>query len=384
VDAVSMCFKSPLLCHGVPAAMKPVFGISPFRLGELSPQDVLRTAFSAVQDAREAQTEHAVFSVNSDEANRRRITLLTDMREALIQDDQLSLAYQPRIDLRSGECISAEALLRWKNRRYGNVSPGEFIPLVEQTALARPVTQWVIRTAIQQAAAWRSAGHDLRVSINVSALNLEEADFVECFAEALKRGGVAPSAVELELTESALIRNSLRVVSQIQQLRSMGVELAIDDFGTGYSTFAYLQKIPASTVKLDQSFIRMLHENKRDQLLVRSMILMAHDLGYRVVAEGVETAEICSFLRDLNCDEIQGYFISRPLPVEAFDAWLHQHAASRISRRGAAGVETLTKSGFSSSLLALRQVHLKAENSYPLLDQSMTGGTPQTETVKGH
>ncbi len=217
--------------------------------------------------------------------------------------------------------MSAEALLRWDHPSLGDISPGEFIPLVEQTALARPVTEWVLETALAQVAAWKSAGFEHGVSINVFAANLEEEDFAWRLREALDRHGVSPSMVELEFTEGALIRHRARVLEQLIDIRAVGVTCAIDDFGTGYSSFAYLQNIPADVIKIDRSFMVAL-ERERDQKLVRAMITMAHELNYRVVAEGVETQEAYEFLVKSGCDEIQGYLISRPLSPSGFGKWL--------------------------------------------------------------
>lgn len=330
VYRLSTRLKTPLLCKGVPVAIHIAFGISPFRLCDSGPHDVLRTAMSAVHDARQAEIECALYNPASDEANRRRFALLTDIPQALEQQDQFTLVYQPRIDVRTGVCVSAEALLRWCNPELGNVSPGEFIPLVEETALARPVTQWVIKAALDQAAQWLHAGIDIRISINISARNLEEQNFARSLAEALQRHNVPAKSIELEFTESALIRNRSQVLAQLEEVRHMGVELAIDDFGTGYSTLSYLHKLPATTVKIDQSFIRGLEKSARDQTLVRSIIAMAHDMGYHVVAEGVETAEAYKFLADSGCDEVQGYFFSRPLPVSSFETWLRQRRDNQI------------------------------------------------------
>ncbi len=380
IKKISLRLQSPIICKGIPIMMNAVFGVSLFSLGDLTAQDALRTALSAVQDARQAEAEYSVYSSASDEASQRRLTLLIDMGDALVQHDQLTLAYQPRIDLRTEACIGAEALLRWRNPRFGNVSPGEFIPLVEQTALAQSVTQWVIEAAVEQVSMWQQTGHQLRVSINVSALNLEEPDFVQRLANALRRFGVSTSAIELELTESALIRNSSRVLNRIQEIRAMGIELAVDDFGTGYSTFSYLQKLPATTVKLDQSFIRVLNDSRKDQLLVRSMILMAHDLGYRVVAEGVETAEAYAFLKDLSCDEVQGYFISRPLTANAFETWLQQRALSSLAgntnRPGKQPLlDLMPDSAFA--LQRLQQIHLLKGESTKTLPSALCAPAEQ-------
>ena len=328
MERLTAGLSAPILCNDIPVSLSPAFGISPFRLGEADPRDTLRTAISAAGDARAVGLAYAVYSPASDGANRRRFTLLTDMREALARDDQFRLVYQPRVDVRTRACVGAEALLRWRNPQLGNVPPGEFIPLVEQTALARPVTEWVISAALDQVAAWRARGIGLRVSVNVSANNLREPDFAQRLGEELARRGLTSEGLELELTESALIDDMGRVREQLEQLRALGIEIAIDDFGTGYSSFSYLKMIPASTVKLDQSFIRTLEGDHTGKLLVRSMVGMAHDLGFRVVAEGVETEAAFEFLAECGCEEAQGYLFSRPVEPEALVDWL---AAPRTS-----------------------------------------------------
>ncbi len=232
--------------------------------------------------------------------------------------------YQPRVHVRTGVCVSAEALLRWQHPTLGNISPGEFIPLVEQTALAQPVTRWVLNNALRQVSRWRRSGTDIRVSINISARNLEEPNFASDLSTMLREHGVSTNEIELEFTESALIRNRSRVIAQLEVIRATGIELAIDDFGTGYSSFSYLNKLPATTMKIDQSFIRTLEQSSVEEKLVRSMITMAHDIGYRAVAEGVETAEVYRMLAEAGCDEVQSYFISRPLAPGLFESWLKE------------------------------------------------------------
>lgn len=330
-DALAARFREPLLCNDIPVALSVAFGIAPFVLDRTDPGDAIRAAISAAQEAREAGMVHAVYDQASDAANRRRFDLLTDFRTALRVPGQLRLVYQPRVTLADRRCSSAEALLRWDHPQFGPVSPGEFIPLVEQTALAGPMTAWVIDAALAQVAAWRSAGPALRISVNVSALNLEDPDFAADLAAGLRRHGVAPDAIELEVTESALIRNGNQVYAQLAAIRNMGVEIAIDDFGTGYSTFSYLKQIPANIVKLDQSFMTGLAGSPRDQRLVGSMVALAHDLGYRVVAEGVETAEAEAILASFGCDEVQGYLHCRPVPPAMLVEWIeaHQGAAGR-------------------------------------------------------
>ena len=313
----------------LPALANPVFGIAPFRLGEVGAEDILRTAHNAAQDARDADLPLSIYSEEADDHHRRRFRLLSDMREALIADDQLSLAYQPRVSLQSGACVGAEALLRWNHPVLGNVSPGEFIPMVEQTELARPMTDWVIGAAIRQIEAWRADGIDLPVSINVSASNLEEQDFAVRLIERMSESELPKGAIEVEVTESTVIRDGTRVGKQLQQIRDAGMKVAIDDFGTGYSSLSYLQNLPADIVKIDQSFVRDLAENERGQTLVRSMLEMARGLGFQVVAEGVESEGAYELLRAMACDEAQGYLISRPIPPASFADWLRHQAGSQ-------------------------------------------------------
>ena len=306
----------------LPVMANPVLGIAPFRLGGLSAEDVLRTAHSAAQDARNADALVSIYSAAADEQHRRRFHLISDVRAALDAPDQLHLVYQPRVDLRTGECVGAEALLRWRHPTLGAVPPGEFIPAVEQTELARPVTDWVIATAIRQVGEWQEAGIAVPVSVNVSPANLEETDFAARLLGRLAEAGLPPSAIEVEVTESALIRDGSRVRQQLRDIRAGGVKVAIDDFGTGYSSLSYLQDLPADTIKIDQSFVRNLAGNERGRALVRSMVGMIKGLDFRVVAEGIEDEDVLLFLAQVSCDEGQGYWLSRPLSTNDFAAWL--------------------------------------------------------------
>ena len=322
VQRLCIRLKAPILCGGIPVPVAAAIGVAPFRLSDVAPRDVIRTAMSAACEAREGELDFALYDPASDGANRRRFALLSDVPAGLDEVGQFALAFQPRIDVRTGVCASAEALLRWNHPLFGAVSPAEFIPLVEETALARPITRWVIQRALTQLSEWRDQGLDIRVSVNISARNLEEEDFVDGLREAFQTCPIPTSLLELEFTESALIRNRARVITQLEQIRNMGIELAIDDFGSCYSTFSYLHKLPATIVKLDQSFMATLDDSSKDRTLVRSIITMAHDMGYRVVAEGVETAEQYRFLETSGCDEVQGFFFSRPLAVPQFVDWL--------------------------------------------------------------
>ena len=314
---LSAALSVPVSSSGIPVQMAPAFGVSPFVVGDATAADALRTGISAANDARATGLDSAVYSPASDAANRRRLTLLADFGAALARPGGLSLVYQPRIELRSGRHAGAEALLRWHHPVLGGISPEEFVPLVEQTALARPMTEWVLGAALDQQVAWRAQGAAIPVAVNVSARNLEEVDFLPRLATHLARRGLKAEDLELELTETALIRNAGQVLEQLEGLREMGVTIAIDDFGTGYSNFDYLQKLPARAVKLDRSFVGDLGPDPHARPLARAMIGIAHDLGLRVVAEGVETQAALDVLRAWGCDEVQGFFTGRPMGADA-------------------------------------------------------------------
>ncbi|PRY65824.1 EAL domain-containing protein (putative c-di-GMP-specific phosphodiesterase class I) [Vreelandella songnenensis] len=312
--------------QAIPVLVRPTMGIAPFRLSDVTAEDVLRTAHAACLDAHQAGKAAGLFSLDLDAHYQRRFSLLGDIGPALESADELYLLFQPRVSLATGECLGAEALLRWQHPTLGEVSPNEFIPLIENTPMVKPLTQWVLHHVVQQAAAWHRAGKTLQISVNVSATNLEEEDFALRLLDLMARMGLPSTAIEVELTESAMISQGEVATTQLKALIAAGLRVAIDDFGTGYSSLAYLHEIPAHTVKIDRSFITELGEDARTETLVNSMISMAHDLGYRVVAEGIENDTSYRRLMELGCDEAQGYFIAKPLLPTAFETWLQNRA----------------------------------------------------------
>ena len=319
-------------------------GIAPFDLGVSCPRDALRTAHSAAQDARAAGVRTSVYSSSHDAAHRRRFRLLQDFPLALESVDQLKLVYQPRIDLGSGLCVGAEALLRWTHPDFGQVSPGEFIPLVEQTSMGQAMTAWVLDRALEQLVAWRASGLDLQLSVNISAGNLGEPDFAERAQDALQRYGLPSRCLEFEVTESAVMQNTAQGVAMLHAIVDAGISVAIDDFGTGYSSLSYLQRLPAHVVKIDQSFMQDIVADRRKRALVASIISLSHDLGYRVVVEGVEDEAVLALVKAAGCDEVQGYIFSRPMPSQDFMAWMQDHLSRRSQPCEARvlGVSTLT------------------------------------------
>jgi EAL domain-containing protein (putative c-di-GMP-specific phosphodiesterase class I) len=309
-------------------------GVRPFVLGDVLPDDVLRGAASAAQDARRADGSIALYSASNDTAHQRQYRLLRDFGTALEGGDQLRLVYQPRLELATGRCLGAEALLRWRHPRLGEISPAEFIPIIEQTSMARPTTQWVLDAAMDQLARWDRAGMAQTLSVNISAANLTETDFVARVQLGLLQRGLRPDRLEIELTESAIMAQPDQALAMLRELAAAGICLAIDDFGTGHSSLAYLQRLPARVLKIDQAFIRNLTcAQGPDFVLVETMIGLAKKLGYHVVAEGIETEAAATVLNRLGCDEAQGFWLARPMEAGDFAIWL----ADRRDRRAVGG-----------------------------------------------
>ncbi len=328
--ALDANLRDTISSSSVPINPDPVMGVYVFRLGDVKDsRDVMRRLFNATDDARNNGGKIASYNELGDQAHARSFRLISDMRDALAEPNQFSLRYQPVVDFASGKCVGAEALLRWRHETLGDVSPGEFIPLAEGTALIRPLTAWVLNTAIGQLAVWHKAGWRPKISINISVRNLDESDFADVLADLLVRHGVDAKAIQIEFTESVLVSYSARALEQVHALERMGISIAIDDFGTGYSGLSYLQQLPASVLKIDQSFIKSLATSEHDQKLVRAIIFMAHDLGYRVVAEGIENQEAYDMLASWRCDQAQGYLISHPLTPTAMDEWLKASTKGR-------------------------------------------------------
>lgn len=288
-------------------------GLVTFRPAQMTPKDVLRALNSAIQAARDTGEHAALFSSDQEASEQRRFRLRQDFQAALQADDQLRLVFQPRLQLATETIASAEVLLRWRHPELGEVSPGEFVPLIEHTAMAHQMTAWVFEAALTQLADWRRRGMAISLSLNISATNLNHPDFVEQVLGSLETHAIEPAWLELELTESMVMSNAANAMQKLEQLTKAGLTIAIDDFGTGYSSLSYLQNLPARVVKIDRSFISAIKEGYRERQLVQSMIKLLHDLGYAVVAEGIEMQEEVDLLRALNCDEGQGYFFSRPI-----------------------------------------------------------------------
>lgn len=318
---IASAFASAIIVDGIPIKTHVGVGLLPIEQDGDAPES-LRAALVAAQDSRRKDVGYSFYDHRSDAAHLRAFRLLADLPAALAAPDQLSLHYQPRIDLLTGRCHGAEALLRWTHPELGAIAPAEFITLAEQTALITPLTDWVMETAMRQNRQFHDAGHKLRISINASPVNLTEAGFDDLLLHRLEAHGLEPRDVELEFTEGTLASDSVRIVQQLSRLRGAGVTVALDDFGSGYSNLSYLTRIPADVLKIDQSFVRPLIDAGHDDFLLRQIIAMARGLDFRICAEGIETPYAYDHLRALGVDEGQGYHMARPLPAAKLAEWL--------------------------------------------------------------
>jgi diguanylate cyclase (GGDEF)-like protein len=319
--------EAPFQIDQTPIELEAHCGVATFPALADDGVQLLQRAELALNQAKADGERFAIFKGEKDTDSRRRLLMFGMLRGAL-QRNELLLHYQPKLDLTSGAIVGAEALVRWDSPELGRVSPGEFIPLAEQTSLIKPLTAWVLEEALRQLVAWEAAGIRTRVAVNLSARNLTDEKLPERIAELLELGHIKPKRMMMEITESAVMQNPERAAVVLERLREIGVGLSIDEFGTGYSSLTYLRTLPADELKIDRSFVQEIDANEGNATIVRSVINLAHSLGLKVVAEGVETEAELRRLITLGCDLAQGYLISRPLPASDFASFLAHHHKS--------------------------------------------------------
>ncbi|MCZ7572023.1 MAG: EAL domain-containing protein [Ardenticatenaceae bacterium] len=311
--------KTPFEVEGHELFVTGSIGISLFPDDGQDVTELLRKADSAMYRAKEqGKNEYQFYSTEVDTATLERLKLERQLYQA-VERGELTLYYQPQFDLRIGQVVGLEALLRWHRLGFGMISPATFIPMAEESGLIISIGTWALREACQQSKVWQRDGHPaVKVAVNVSALQFTRPDFVEVTARALEQSGLEPHLLELELTESMLMYNTQDTALKLARLQTLGVRIAIDDFGTGYSSLAYLQHLPIDTLEIDRSFVRYIRasaENTPDKaVIVRAITTLAHSLQMRVVAEGVETRAQLQFLRQIGCHGVQGFLLSPALP----------------------------------------------------------------------
>ena len=305
-------FNEPFIIEGQSLNIGISIGVVEFPLHGDDQTVLMQRADVAMYHAKQNKLGYSVYKAEEDQNTLSRLALMTDFRDAL-ENDELFLFYQPKMDLRSRKITSVEALLRWKHPTRGFVSPDEFVPLAEQTGLILPLTIWVMKRATEEWKNWETLGYDVSLAINMSVYCLQFTDLAGTIGEILEENSVPAERCVLELTESIFMKDADRAKKILNELDEMGIELSIDDFGTGYSSLAYLKQLPVDELKIDKSFVMDMMENENDAAIVKATIELAHAMGMRVVAEGVETELILMRLEKLGADIVQGFLIAKPM-----------------------------------------------------------------------
>lgn len=324
VRALLESLMRPMTVESAQIVLRPSMGVAASPEHGVRPGDLLRRADIALNQARFRRTRLEIYRDGDDEHYQRRLQIVGALK-GLTHRDELTLVYQPKLDLVPGRSVQVEALIRWKHPVLGFVSPGEFIPLAEQSGHISELTSWVVRAVVLQLQQWRESGLALGVSINLSALDLMDGALPAMLAELLRRESLPASALTLEITETFVMQDLDRSLEGLARFRALGVDISIDDFGTGHSSLAQLRRLCAQELKIDRSFVVALEQGQDDGRIVETIIDLAHHLNMRVVAEGVETGVVLEQLRDMDCDVVQGYHIAQPMPPDDLEAWVRRH-----------------------------------------------------------
>ena len=313
----------PFLLSGHEAFVSASIGITIFPDDANDAQDLLKNADAAMYRAKEqGKANYQFFTADMNEEVKERMIIKNGLIKAL-ENDEFILHYQPKLDLHTNRVVGSEALMRWESPSLGMVRPDQFIPILEETGMVVEVGEWAIHTACRQHMDWIRKGlPPITIAVNLSARQLREPGFVDIVKRALKKNGLAPSAIEIEITESMLMSDAPNIVASLQKLHDFGVHISMDDFGTGYSSLSYLKRFPIDTIKIDRSFVNDIDTSIDDAEIIHTIINMGQTLNRKVIAEGVETQEQLDILKQYNCDEIQGYFFSRPLAADDFTAFI--------------------------------------------------------------
>ncbi len=363
VERIRAAVEAPVNLQGLPLAIETSIGVSIYPEHGEDVDTLIQRADVAMYQAKATNSLFEVYDESRDEYDPGRLTLVSELRRG-IEEGELKVYYQPKAILGNGDVDGVEALVRWEHPERGLLAPDEFIPLAEHTGLIGPLTMYVLDRALGQCRAWRDDGMNLSVAVNLAMRNMLDISFPDHVSELLTKWRLSPTTLEFEITENTIMADPFRAMTVLGRLNEMGVKLSIDDFGTGYSSLAYLKRLPVDAVKIDKSFVLGMTEDTNDGAIVRSTIDLARNLGLHVIAEGVETSQIWTELRDLGCDLAQGYLVSRPLPADQLTAWLHQR------RDAAAAAEAATADAGAARAVA---------NGRPVL---VPGPAPQLAEIR--
>lgn len=283
--------------------------------------ELVRQAEVALHTARLTSQPLIIYEQAIDNYDPRHLSLMAELRKA-INNDELYLVYQPKINIKTGVVSGVEALLRWNHPTLGLIPPNEFIPMAEKGSIIKPLTVWVLNSAMRQATAFASSGLDIAIAVNISACSLRDDSLVGYTRMLLQKNHIDADRLILEITESAMMQDPVMGLNLLKQLSNLGVQISIDDYGTGYSSLAYLKRFPVSEMKIDRTFIKDMAVDEDDKLIVRTTIDMGHNFGLRVIAEGVEDGETARLLKEMGCDQVQGYYYAQPMAVDELYEWM--------------------------------------------------------------
>lgn len=315
--------EEPFVIDGRPYKVSISMGIAVYPEHAATPGSLVRNAEFALAQSRTSNIPYQLYNSAEPSEDTSSIVVESELCDA-IKHGELSMHFQPKINLLTGVMCGAEALARWRHPERGMIRPDFFIPIAERTHHIGPLTMWSLNTTLRECSEWLGKGRDLSVAVNLSANVLNEPDVVALVEHALRFWGVEPQHLIMEVTESAMMQNPTHCLETLRMLSDIGVVLSIDDFGTGYSSLAYLKRLPVQELKIDKSFVMNMAMNSNDSMIVKSIIDLAHNFGLKVTAEGVEDHATMELLTGLGCDQAQGYYIAHPMPRDDLELWLEK------------------------------------------------------------
>lgn len=318
-DTLLKSFKVPFHIKEHELYITVSMGISVSPVDSLEAEELVKYAHLAMNRAKEkGRDQYELYQPMMNEQAYEKLSIENRLHRALEQDE-LFLEYHPQFHLQSGKISGIEALIRWQHPEHGVIPPGAFIPIAEESGLIHKISEWVLLSACNQIKQWQRAGlPNIKVAVNIAARQFQQQNFLQVISNTIAKTGIRPECLELEITENSLMANTDTTIRTLQELKKIGVKIAIDDFGTGYSSLNYLKRFPIDTLKIDRSFINEMLKNKENEAIVKSIITLAHSLNFSVVAEGVETMDQLAFLKQKNCDYVQGFLFSKPIPMKTF------------------------------------------------------------------
>jgi polar amino acid transport system substrate-binding protein len=323
ISNINLALKSPIVVESREVFITASIGISVFPNDGMDTQTLLNNASVALSRVKEQGGNNYEFYATGMNAKAiERLEMENKLRRA-VEHQEFEVYYQPKVNINTKKIVGMEALIRWQHPEFGIILPSDFISLAEETGIIIPIGEWILRAACIQNKIWIDAGFNLEVSVNLSARQFQQPNLLQVITEILEETDFPPELLNLEVTESSIMKNADSAISMLTEIKKKGIKISIDDFGTGYSSLGYLKSLPIDTLKIDKSFVNDVTTNQDDAALVMAIITLAHNLRLKVIAEGVETEEQFRFLHLLRCDECQGYLFSKPVPSDDFKNLLY-------------------------------------------------------------